>query len=112
MVADIAWMAGLFEGEGTIGISCRSIQLRVVMTDKDIIERFHKLAGCGKVRTADMDKPYSKPHYKQQYAWYCAKREDTTRLLMDMLPYFGERRAKKALDVLDWVDENAKYKIN
>jgi transposase len=37
--AEIAWIAGLLEGEGTFGMSDRSICVKILMTDRDIIER-------------------------------------------------------------------------
>lgn len=42
-VRDIAWLAGLWEGEGTFGFYNTSqwgaIQLKLAMTDKDVVER-------------------------------------------------------------------------
>ena len=37
--AQIAWAAGLFESEGTIVDSTGSVQLRVKMTDLDVLEK-------------------------------------------------------------------------
>lgn len=37
--ADIAWLAGLLEGEGAFGMSDRSLCVKILMTDRDIIER-------------------------------------------------------------------------
>src|SRR5665213_179839 len=59
---NLAWMAGLFEGEGYVQGRPRSYKradgrsfttigyrLAITMTDEDIIRRFHRLAGVGNV---------------------------------------------------------------
>jgi len=45
MTNEIAWAAGLFEGEGTLNVYRRSsgklqVQVRLGMTDRDVVERF------------------------------------------------------------------------
>jgi hypothetical protein len=52
---EIAWAAGLFEGEGTIVIAgnngikgCR-IQLAVEMVDEDVVRKFARIAGFGSI---------------------------------------------------------------
>lgn len=51
----IAWAAGLFEGEGTWNayqVKPRGkiqMQARVGMTDRDVVERFAEVIGFGKV---------------------------------------------------------------
>jgi hypothetical protein len=47
--AQIAWAAGLFEGEGTIVDSTGSVQLRVKMTDLDVLERLLDVFGVGDI---------------------------------------------------------------
>lgn len=53
---DMAWLAGLIDGEGTIGINKfnrgRSLVLRVAigMADETIIQRAHDVAGVGRLR--------------------------------------------------------------
>jgi hypothetical protein len=47
--AQIAWAAGLFEGEGTIVDSTGSVQLRVKMTNLDVLERLVDVFGVGEI---------------------------------------------------------------
>jgi hypothetical protein len=47
--AQIAWAAGLFEGEGTIVDSAGPVQLRVKMTDLDVLERLLDVFGVGEI---------------------------------------------------------------
>jgi len=47
-IADTAWMAGLFEGEGSISISQKKgyCYLQLVSTDHDVLLKFARLADC------------------------------------------------------------------
>jgi len=36
---EIAWLAGLIEGEGNISINGRSLTLRIKMGDRDVVNR-------------------------------------------------------------------------
>ena len=72
-------------------------RLKLKMTDRDVVERFCEVVGCGKVKPA---KP-SKEHYKPLYEWTCQRRYDVHQFLDTFLPYFGNRRAYKALNILD-----------
>jgi hypothetical protein len=51
---EIAWAAGLFEGEGTISQISRhrqtlDLQVAINMTDEDVLRRFDEIVGRGKV---------------------------------------------------------------
>ena len=51
--AEIAWAAGLFEGEGSCFVSRRQdrpvvrIGMTMRMADRDVVERFHRIVGVG-----------------------------------------------------------------
>ena len=93
-----AWAAGLFEGEGSITYrSGGYFQLQMSMTDFDVIRRFGQIVGIDKYYT----KPKRKEHHKDQLVWYCKKKSEIIRILELFLPYFGDRRAHKALNFLD-----------
>ena len=102
----IEWAAGLFEGEGSIvKRSDRDLyRLQLVMTDLDVIEDFRKVVGL-EDRTIETINRKDKPdYYKTQYALRINKKADVYRVLEAMLPYLGLRRAHKALDCLDTLD--------
>ena len=63
---DIAWAAGLLEGEGTFHMSDRAIVIGANMIDRDIIERLGRLLG------AHVYGPRDRSHIKQTYQpmWY------------------------------------------
>ena len=84
---DIAYIAGLFDGEGTVSYKkypkkrkgvkkdyiTWNIRLEISMTDKNIIELVHETLMCGSVAK----KPPSKGQMgrKMQYRWRCSHRD-------------------------------------
>lgn len=85
---DVAWIAGLLEGEGWFGCNSKRdcLKVELAMTDGDVVDRFAGLVGVeSRVRTR------RKPHWKDQYlaTVYGAKAEE---LMRRILPFMGERR--------------------
>jgi len=99
---DIVWAAGLFEGEGCISFDSRQPKLRQVslaMTDKDVMERFINIVGFGNLLG-----PY-KGTNKPRWDWKVAKSSEVLRILKMFLPHFGKRRAKKAIEAINHLNE-------
>ena len=96
-VRDIAWMAGLLEGEGHFSMS--QISVRIQMTDLDVIERFAGLMGITHISA------YTPRHdgYKTQYSVVvCGKK--AAGLMMTILPLMGARRSERIRRcLLDWL---------
>jgi hypothetical protein len=103
---DIAWLAGLLEGEGSFmmaktkqgGKTYSSPRITVNMTDEDVIQR---------VATLFNTKVYTMPKYardgyappKQQ--WRATLTGARAVALMEaMLPWMGERRSAKIAEIL------------
>nr|BDD47446.1 hypothetical protein 22 [Pelagibacteraceae bacterium] len=102
MTQEIAWAAGVFEGEGTIYIlKCRPscANLQISMCDLDILERIQNLFG-GNI----YQKKKQKPHHKPIWTWQLSKSKDIVNTLTKLIPWFGHRRAYKALNTLDHLD--------
>lgn len=102
--ADIAWAAGIWEGEGCWGVyrlgptGKINVQSRLGMTDADVVFRFAAIVGFGTVRARRARRPHEKPLTE----WY-TQRRDLSRQLTEMFwPYLGERRRAKAQEVLDY----------
>ena len=100
----IEWAAGLFEGEGCItkvGTTGRwHVQLE--MSDKDVVEQWHETMG---LTTKITDRPArygkkSKPTYMSQ----TRRQSEVRRIVSSLLPHLGTRRAHKALDCLDDIE--------
>mgnify|MGYP003134579483 CR=1 FL=1 len=90
-LTDIAYLAGLFDGEGCVQYkqyidSKRKnrpkpykvwrITLEMSMTDKPVMEWVHELVKCGTFSLNVKNKsPSSKPYYKDQWRWRCSHRD-------------------------------------
>ena len=99
----IAWAAGLFEGEGCITFRDKKHNqpyLKINMTDFDVIRKFYEMVGIGRLDKIDK----KNPKWKEQLQWRTGGRENVRNLLVLFLPHFGNRRAHKALDVLDLIE--------
>ena len=124
---DVAWIAGILEGEGYFGIDNRSKDryevskippapfIKVSMVDEDIIQRLSKL----------LDKSYFSPSRKtitgkQVYTLHVGEKEKVLFILQKILPYMGVRRSERITECIshlqtwkEWVEnggrvENAK----
>lgn len=105
-VSEWAWATGLFEGEGSIYSMDRTkdghhqlpvMRLSLQMTDLDVVERFFRIVECGGI---SKPRRFGRPHHKTCYAWCVSRRSEIERLLLEMLPMFGERRGAKARSTL------------
>lgn len=94
--AEIAWCAGLIEGEGTFYISKTDTNMRIMlgMTDIDVIERLQNLLGGG--ISYGEDRGINKPIYR----WYIGKRLEVVRIIKLIYPYMGARRRLKMDELL------------
>ena len=96
----IAWAAGLFEGEGCMTwrdkSHCRPY-LKMSMTDFDVVKRFHNFIGTGRLDVIGK----KDPKWKDQLQWRTTNKKDCIDIILLFLPYFGDQRAHRALDILD-----------
>ena len=91
--AEVGWLAGIFEGEGTITYrqpNRHEWALRVSMSDEDVVRRFHRLIGIGNVTG-----PYVYNQHKPLWAWRSAAVEDVLNAVALLAPLMGDRRAAK-----------------
>lgn len=89
---EIAWLAGIYEGEGSCSITNgRAIRIEITMTDKDIIDRICNLTGLGRVRIL----PSRNEKYKQAFNWGLGSLNAVS-FLNVIMPWLGERRAARA----------------
>ena len=93
----IAWAAGVFEGEGCIIARANtSGELIIGMTDRDVLERFHEIVGVGTITTE-----LRKPPHSTCYRWSVSNARDCTMVLEALLPWFCERRTAVATALLE-----------
>lgn len=91
---NIAWAAGLFEGEGCIRTTPETAQLSLAMSDEDVVRRFLAVIGIGAVYGPTVDK--RKPTYKPMWKWCVGGSAKVQAVLAALWAFLGERRKKKA----------------
>lgn len=112
--AEVAWAAGLFEGEGCFtmtdhaGASRRLTQGRIelAMTDEDDVRRFHAVMGFGAV-----DGPLQRPSRgsrKPYWRWRAWTFETIQATVAMFWPWLGARRRARAREVLSGLRERTK----
>jgi hypothetical protein len=89
---ELAWLAAIVEGEGTFGRARRpGGQIRVVMTDQDIIQRLHAVTGLGLVH----NRGRRTERHKEAWEWAVTRRESVCDLAGHLAPFFLERRREQ-----------------
>lgn len=95
-----AWIAGLFEGEGSIVFAQKnSVVVTIFMTDEDVVRRCGALVGAGTVRGpyTDSKRPTNKPMWK----WSIFKGAHVEPFLRAIYPWMGSRRQARIEEALD-----------
>ena len=95
---NIAWAAGLFEGEGCITGRKQTAQLQLNMTDEDVVRQFHRLIGVGTVCGPYRNKRL--PHAKPCWRWVCGGAMHVQAVLAALWPFLMSRRQAKAREVI------------
>jgi hypothetical protein len=96
---DLAWAAGLFEGEGCLFDRAKtSGAAKIQMTDLDVLERFARIIGFGRVLS---DTEPRGARRKIMHYWQVQNTADTIKLIELLGPWFGERRRKRADELLE-----------
>ncbi len=98
---DVAWLAGLLEGEGCFheGHTGRTLtpQVEVAMADKDIIERVAQFFGGTSVTPKYRQK--MNPNWRTQYRTLATSKRAVI-IMQAILPYMGKRRSAKIRSIL------------
>lgn len=110
---DLAWIAGLLEGEGSFGCrsfrSARNVQIRCNMTDEDVVRLLHKKTAVGTFGGPYSSGPScrkcSDPSkiYRKRYAWNVSGPEAYL-LMKELLPLMGKRRSRKIKELVKAYD--------
>lgn len=95
---DWAWAAGIFEGEGCLYSRPGRGQatLAVQMCDRDIVERFATIMGCGRMGF----QASKNPKHRDLWKWVAGRRDDVLRICDRLYPMMGVRRRAKMDEVL------------
>jgi hypothetical protein len=103
-----AWLAGLFEGEGTIDVRSKPplrMHLRVKMTDEDVIRRAQSVAGVGRVY-GPYNYPSNEPGRQDVWIWAVYRRDEAAAVLRRIYPFLGERRSARVAEALAFCAAN------
>lgn len=100
----IAWLAGLFEGEGCVIIRKNRYgvyyELTVKMTDEDVIRRIHEWFG-GRLRGPYGSKVlrYNGDLRKPTWQWVISTKQEVLNISKALRPWMGTRRNER-LDII------------
>lgn len=113
---EAAWVAGLMEGEAHFAIitkrgewkgkphSYPAWQLRVNMTDQDVVERVHAVTGIGRLRGPFKQGGPGRDGHKPVWSWVVNKRADIRFLIERIRPFMGRRRGARIDAMLAGMD--------
>lgn len=94
---EIAWVAGLLEGEGCFDEYNKGGRIRLEMTDRDVVVKAKKiLGGAGGIREV----PPEKDCHSTTYAITISAEGDLRYILPKILPYMGGRRSNIIRDII------------
>lgn len=103
---EIAWVAGIIEGEGCISINNGRRDydayplLRVAMTDEDVIRRLHRVTGVGHIQTSERADTATGKKRKRSWTWSVGARNEVKEILLAIRPWMSERRSGKISEAL------------
>jgi hypothetical protein len=105
---NIAWVAGLIEGEGTFNIrkykSKKYITIKVVSTDFDVIEKLNSIIGCGRIN-GPYDRSTPRKKKKPFLVWCLHEITPQIELMNAILPHMGKRRSERIKECLGLINE-------
>lgn len=99
---DIAWAAGLFDGEGSTTVLKAKrarwayVRMNVPQKDRRVLDKFQSIVGVGSVYKAKTRDIYSLDIYKE---------ERVTHTLNMLWPYLSELKKEQALTAYKKVDD-------
>jgi hypothetical protein len=99
---EIAWAAGLFEGEGCMTITGGQPVMRVASTDRDSTDRFYEIMSTGLI---------TRVHRESRTGYWVAYGVDALLAIQLLVPWFGERRRARARELFGnkYVPEGTRF---
>lgn len=105
---EIAWLAGLFEGEGYVTINARTLSMGITMTDLDVLQKVQQVTGCGSLLPRRV---YSEKH-TQTHSWRVSNLPQAQEIARAIYPHMGARRRAKLDEVLARRLKNRGYRAD
>lgn len=99
---NLAWLAGLVEGEGCFQYSkSKCLSIAVAMTDEDVLRKAHLIAGVGHVYGPSRKRPGRKIYWR----WTVARQAESYALMIALYSWLGLRRQATIQETLTrWLD--------
>lgn len=94
---NLAWLAGLVEGEGTLIKIGGRPKLAVQMTDQDVIRKAEFIAGMGRTYRCGRQQA----HHKDSWKWQVGNHRHAMALMWALWPWLGERRRLRVQELSD-----------
>lgn len=100
---EVAWAAGLFEGEGSINLMRTKRyhiprpRLELQSTDFDVVRKFKKV-----VKVGGLSRRKPRKNCKRVLIWSTARKAHVKYVLQLFLSYLGLRRYRRAKEVLKY----------
>ena len=99
-----AWAIGIFEGEGCLTYDSKNDKwdMKVKMTDMDVLWSFYEAVGCVGNLNGLRKSPSTPDHYKPIGQWKTGSRKTIHDLIIRFYPYMHERRRAKCDEFFAW----------
>lgn len=94
---DLAWAAGLFEGEGCFTLKSGRPCCELTSTDKDVVMKFRDIVSIGSIRFIDKS---MKENRKDAWAWNTSGYPSSQYIIALFWTFLGKRRRKRAEEIL------------
>lgn len=110
---DIAWIAGLLEGEGCFSICTRktskhdhkSLAIHCEMTDEDTIEKLHRVTKCGTINVRkNTSGRRDDRNRKQTWIWSVQNHAGIYKVCCAIYPHMSKRRQEKIKELIEYVE--------
>lgn len=107
LATEAAWFAGLFEGEGSVGVYKGHPTLRLALhsRDADVINRIKEILNCGYING-----PYHREDGCSVLYFCIGKLMDIYRVIKLIYPYLGLRRRGQCDVVLQYIENTITYR--
>jgi len=104
-VSNIAWLAGLLEGEGAFTICGGGVAIGLNMTDRDVVERSARMVKAPSVAVNNRHQI----NHKTCYRWTLCGNA-AAGVMMTIFPFMGERRRARIKELLAyWRSRKPRY---
>jgi hypothetical protein len=104
---DVAWLAGLLEGEGNfefvpVAKKAMDVRINISMADRDVIERVAAITeATSKVRIYDRRGQAGFRQHHQPLHCLCIRGYRAIRVMKQILPFMGNRRSEKIKMIIE-----------